>query len=277
MLALQVSLAVGLAGGLLLVVVGLGVLHFFTRRSIRRLRGMVGTNTVDAGGVEPGRVEIEGTVADAGHTVSPELRGNRDTDAVITEFRERRKRDDPNDQDPVEDFTLPIPQQLAPNVANSRVAVPFYVEDDTGRVLVDGGNADSSLDADAKQRRNVGMEGYHKKVEAVLAPGDDVYVLGEAVPAEEYEDRVAEREIAGGVLGTLLSLVVGDATTPASAAIDEEDDLVVTRTAEDDVFVVSDTAEWRNWLRQIAATAFWTILGLGLVGGGAALVYLGLS
>lgn len=169
---------------------------------------------------------------------------------------------------------IPVPQQLVPNIANSRAAVPFYVEDDTGRVLVDAGASESSLSSDAKSSRHRGSHGWQAEVEGFLEPGDDVYVLGEAVPAEAYEEQVAQRGF-GGLLGTIASLVMGNSALPASTAIDGDDDLVVTRTAEDDVFVVSDTSEWRSWIRQGLMAGIYGLVGLGMVAGGIVLFYLG--
>jgi hypothetical protein len=256
-----------LVGGVLLVLAGLWVGRIAVR-SLGRLVTMVGTETRAVEAVEPGTVEVEGTVAPAGGEVES---GLEDETAVIVEHRTQTEQRQQYANEQSNSLPrIPLPQQLTPNALNSVSAVPFYVEDDTGRVLVDGARADTSLDADAKDRERVGHQRREYSVEGRLEPGDDVYVLGQAIPAEEYTPPKRD-----GLLTKLLSLFgVSPTQVPASEAIDGED-LVITRDGENAEFLVSDTAEWRGWIRQVAMAVLWTVIALALVGGGVYFVLTG--
>jgi|GEM_PF-3439746 len=249
-----------LVGGVLLVIAGLWVGRFAVR-SLGRLATMVGTETRAVEAVEPGTVEVEGTVASAGEAVTGEL---SDETAVIVEHRSQSEERDRHGHDDSGTLPrIPLPQQLTPNSLNRVSSVPFYVEDDTGRVLVDAARADTSLDADAKDRERTGHRREYS-VEGRLEPGDDVYVLGQAIPAEEYTPPEPS-----GILHTLLSLFgLSPEKMPASTALDGED-VVITRDGENSEFVVSDTAEWRGWIRQTAMAILWAAITLALVAGGA--------
>jgi len=250
-----------LVGGVLLVIAGVLAARVAVR-SVGRLAAMVGTKTQAVEAVEPGTVEIEGTVADAGEQVESAL---EDETAVIVEYRHQREDREPLDNDDSGGLDrIPLPQQLTPNALNQVSAVPFYVEDDTGRVLVDAARADTSLDADAKDKDRIGYQRREFSVEGRLEPGDEVYVLGQAIPAEEYTPPKR-----GGIIPKLLALVRGShERLPASEAIEGED-LVVTRDGESSTFLVSDTAEWRSWIRQVAMAILWIVVAIALVGGGA--------
>lgn len=77
----------------------------------------------------------------------------------------------------------------------------------------------------------------------------------------------------GGILHPILRYL-RRVRTDASDAIGPDDELVVTRTADTEQFVIADDSEWRNWLRHGLMAIFWTCSGLlGIVGG----VYLLLS
>ena len=237
-----------LVGGVLLVLAGLWVGRIAVR-SLGRLVTMVGTETRAVEAVEPGTVEVEGTVAPAGGEVES---GLEDETAVIVEHRTQTEQRQQYANEQSNSLPrIPLPQQLTPNALNSVSAVPFYVEDDTGRVLVDGARADTSLDADAKDRERVGHQRREYSVE------------GQATPAEEYTPPKRD-----GLLTKLLSLFgVSPTQVPASEAIDGED-LVITRDGENAEFLVSDTAEWRGWIRQVAMAVLWTVIALALVGAG---------
>lgn len=268
----------GVGGGAVLVVVGLVVLGLWSTRSGRRLRAMLGTRTTTVADVSEGPVELEGTVKPADQTFSTRSRMTDESDAVLAEFRRNDRPDnDPHHDDTDVGFPILIPQQLAPDAASERTAVPFYLEDDSGRILVDAAHANLSLETDAKRNtRNTSVDA-DVRVEAVVLPDEDIYAVGTAVPAEEYADRVRPRLFNRGKLGWLTGLFGGDYTEPADAALDEDDEWVLTRTAGDDVFVLSDTAEWRTWIRQVLMLLFWTVIGLGCVAGGLYLAYLGVS
>lgn len=249
--------AVGPLASLAFLVAGVGVLLVFARRSVWRLSAMLGTETTPVEQVSPGTVEVEGTVVSAGETFDTNLTFGVDQDVtpVVSEYRS----DNDNETDnPTAALGLPIPQQLAPNVFNDTDVAPFYVEDDSGRVLVDAARADLSLDTDARQEYGSMDKQVH--VEAFLEPGDAVSVHGTAVPVEDYPARATER---GGVLRSILRFLNPDTRIGADEVLDDEN-LVITRTPGDE-FVVSDTSEWRSWLRQGLMAAFWTLAGLFLV------------
>jgi hypothetical protein len=247
------------------VLVGVGVLAVFARRSVGRLFTMLRTETRSVAGVEPGLVEVEGEVVPAGETVTGRTFETQTDEAVVTQYR---RSGGPNDDG--RDFTLPVPQQFAPELLNEETVVPFYVEDDTGRVLVDPAYADISLDSDHSRHDNLSDQ---TTVEAVLQPGEHVYVLGHAVPAGEYPQRATHR---GGVVRSILRFFRGGAgRTTAEKALDGED-LVITRTSPAAEFFISDTSERRGMLRLGLMAAFWTLSGLVAVGAGVYLLVDGL-
>jgi hypothetical protein len=246
----------GLAVSVAFVLVGVGVLAVFARRSVGRLFTMLRTETRSVAGVEPGLVEVEGEVVPAGETVTGRTFGNNTDEAVVTQYR---RSGGPNDDG--RDFTLPVPQQFAPELLNEETAVPFYVEDDTGQVLVDPAYADVSLESDYSRSDELTDQ---TTVEAVLEPGEHVYVLGHAVPAEEYPQRATHR---GGIVRSILRFLRGGGQRTAEEALDGED-LLITRTSSAAEFFISDTSERRGMLRLGLMATFWTLSGLIAVGGG---------
>jgi hypothetical protein len=241
---------------LVFVAVGVGVLVLFARSSVGRLMTMLRTETRSIADVEPGLVEVEGRVVSAGGSVDSRTYGTGDGDAVVTQYR---RSGGPGDDG--RDFTLPVPQQFAPDVLNEEAVVPFYVEDDTGEVLVDPALADVSLDSDYSRSDSLSD---HTEVEALLEPGDTVYVLGEAVPGASYSERATPR---GGIVRSVARLFEGVGRTTADEVI-EDDELVITRTSSSPAFLVSDTSELRGQLRQGLMAVFWTLSGLVAIGGG---------
>jgi hypothetical protein len=235
-----------------LILVGVGVLAVFVRRSGQRLLTMLGTESNEASEVSPGMVELEGTVATAGDTFDANA-GMKSTEAVVVQSRQSGGQ---HNQNEVPGLGLPIPQQLTPDVLNDISARPFYLEDDTGRILVDAANADVSLESDYSRHDELTE---HAEVEAWLEPGDEVYVLGEAVPAEAYLERATPT---GGPLRGVVQFLKADIRRTAEDEADEGE-LVVTNTPQTAEFVVSDTSSGRSLLRQGLMTAFW--IGAGLL------------
>lgn len=218
-------------------------------RSARRLAAMVRTRTRPVGDVEPGRVEVQGKVVSAGETVEGSLTSD---EAVVTEYRRTRS----GEPGTASTLSLPLPQQLTPNSLNRVAAAPFYLEDETGRVLVDAACADLRLNADAKTGSTARGT---REVESRLEPGDDVYVLGTAVPAAAY----SPAKPGDGVLQTIIGFFLGGhERTPASAVMDDEE-LVITR-RPGSPFLISDGSEWRGWARQLVTAFLWTVASLVL-------------
>jgi hypothetical protein len=219
---------------------------------------MLRTEQRSVAAVEPGLVEIEGQVVPADETVSGRTFETGFSEAVVTQYRQSGGNTGDSE---ARNFTLPVPQQFAPEVLNEETTAPFYVEDDTGKILVDPAYADISLDSDHSEHDNLTD---HAEVEAILEPGDTVYVLGEAVPADSYSQMATPR---GGIVRSIVRLVRGGGDTTADEVI-EDDDLVITRTASTAEFFISDTSERRGQLRMGLMAAFWTLSGLIAIGGG---------
>jgi hypothetical protein len=244
----------GPVSGLALVAVSVGILAVFARRSTARLLTMLRTDTRPVADITSGRVEVEGTVVSAGEVAADggsSIYTGADS-PVITETR----RDDGQGRN----FMPPIPQQFAPDILTEQHCVPFYLEDDTGTVLVDPALADVSLDSDYSQSDSLSG---HKRVEAALEPGETVTVLGDAIPAWEYDRRAAPRT---GFLRSIYRFLRPTFHTTADEAVDEDDDVIITRTSGSSPFFVADTSAGRGLLRQGLMVAFWIISGLLGVG-----------
>lgn len=245
-----------LVGGVIVVLAGVWTLRIVVR-TVGRLVSMVGVSTRPVAAVEPGSVEVEGTVRSAGETVSSQM---SDDEAVIREYRSQSwRRDRPGNDNTGTGYVPPLPQSLTPNALNNTASVPFYVEDDTGQVLVDPVKADVSLAADEKDTKRPGYERRERQVEARLEPGDEVYVLGHAMPSEAYSP--PERS---GLLYKFYRLFGGEYKQLPASEVIEEEELVITRNGGGSEFVISDTPEWRGWLRQVLMTILWTIITLAL-------------
>ncbi|WP_121820987.1 hypothetical protein [Halostella salina] len=245
--------SVGPLIAIVFIAVGAGVLAVFARRSAARLLTMIRTDTRPINAIDPGQVKIEGTVVSAGKAAENAGSGfyTGAEDPVITESR-RTDGDDRN-------FTLPVPQQFAPDLLNEQNCVPFYVEDETGRVLVDPALADVSLDSDYS--RSDTLSG-NKRIEAALEPEETVTVLGQAVLSEEYDRRATRR---GGLLRSVYRFFRPPLNTTADQVIDDNDQLVITRTMESSPFLIADASPRRGVLRQGLMVAFWIITGLSSI------------
>jgi len=186
-----------LALGLFLVV-GLYLLYD-SQGLVRDVVAMLVTTTSDAGVVEGGRVEVSGTARPAGESLTDPVTGS---DCVAYEHETSQEE---YVKDDLLDFTrLGYRQQ-----ADGADAVPFYVEDESGQIRVDPGDpADGhrasdgvvnvyapgteSVHLDEDASLPASLEAYvgrhdmdrHDRARvhesAHVAPGDPVYVLGQA-------------------------------------------------------------------------------------------------
>lgn len=238
------------------VAAGVAVLAVFARRSVARLLTMVRTETRPIAEVEPGQVEIEGTVVSAGE-VAADGGGSVYTGADNPVIAESRQSDSEG-----RNFIPPVPQRFVPDVLTEQNCVPFYAEDDTGTVLVDPALADVSLDSDYSQSDSLSG---HKQIEAALEPEETVTVLGQAVPADEYDQRATRRS---GLLRSLYRFIRPPLNTTADEVVDDDDELVITRTSGTSPFFIADTSARWGALRQGLMVAFWLISGLFSVGAG---------
>jgi hypothetical protein len=245
-------------GGVLTAVAGVAML-WLARRHVRRLAATVRVDERPVGEVTPGTVAVSGEVVPAGETVTGRV---DETEAVVTEYREHSS--SKGGQGSGGSTSRPLALRLTPDVLTRTAAVPFYVDDGSGRVLVDAMHADLSLAADSRERE-VESGKRTTELEARLEPGDEVSVVGRAVPADRYD--LPSR----GLLGTVVDLVSGSVEqSPASAVLDDEE-LVVTRDGEG-TFVVSDVGGWRGRARHALAALFWALFALGMIAFGGYLV-----
>ncbi|WP_436903515.1 hypothetical protein [Halovenus halobia] len=249
--------------GLAFVAVGVGVLAVFARRSVARLLTMVRTETRPVRAVEPGQVEIEGTVVSAGE-VAADGGGSVYTGADSPVIAESRRSDGEG-----RSFIPPVPQRFVPDVLTEQNCVPFYVEDDTGTILVDPALADVSLASDYSQSDSLSG---HKHIEAALEPEETVTVLGQAIPADEYDQRATRRS---GFLRSVYRFIRPPLNTTADEVVDD-DELVITRTSGSSPFFIADTSARWGSLRQGLMVAFWLITGLFSVVFGLYVLSLGL-
>lgn len=239
----------GPAVGLAFVAVGVGVLAVFAQRSIARLLTMLRTETRPVAEVKPGQVEIQGKVVSAGE-VAADGGGNVHTGAESPVITESRRSDGEG-----RNFIPPVPQRFVPDLLTEQNCVPFYVEDDTGRALVDPALADVSLDSDYSQSDTLSG---HKHIEAALEPEETVTVLGQAIPAEEYDQRATRRS---GFVRSVYRFIRPPLNTTADEVIDD-DEFVITRTSDSSPFFIADTSSRWGSLRQGLMVAFWAISGV---------------
>jgi E3 Ubiquitin ligase len=175
---------------------------------------------------------------------------------------------------------------------------PFFLEDDTGRILVDPAGAKGELRRDYRRvARDGGLFSHRKRyTEYRLDPGEPVYVLGSVRMTrdevrerrEELSTRLRElkhdpqrlqrfdtdrdgriseeewaravRAVEGGMLRETLK----------AAGAPPEDDRIVGKGSEETTFLISDRTE-ASLVRSLAwKTALAFLLGVGLLGGVAA-------
>lgn len=153
-----------------------------------RVWNMLTTTTRSVDEIEPGEVEVQGTVVPAGETVPAE---REDEEVVVrTEGKSYHDREPGGKQSSWAAFfnLISIPMKLSSSEPEE--AVPFYLEDDTGKVLVDATTAQASLPyrGGGASQSNAATTVTHSQH---LTAGDEVYALGTAVSVDDY---VAEVE-----------------------------------------------------------------------------------
>lgn len=141
-----------------------------------RLALLFRASEVPAGQVSSGIVEVSGTARPVGEgsLVSPG-RAEREGEYLVYKHVERVDTDPGHD-----DEELPFLDKEAGD--RDVAAAPLYVEDDTGRVLVDTNNADVRLDWDDTSRGSRRTTKW-----AALEPGDPVTVYGTAMPPDQRQ------------------------------------------------------------------------------------------
>lgn len=199
--------------GLALVVGGIAI-AYYGRRFQGEASRMEETETTPAGNVEPGEVEVKGTARpiEGAGTVEGHL---SETEALVsTVYIEERGNKPVQDWEQTEGRS-----KLYRTVYKDTAAVPFLVDDGTGEVLVDPateGNIALEEDQQVVGRNEeapTSVRRFVERTEAIdpdqvldggrrrrfseglLEPGEEVYVLGEAV---DPPDRWGEYEVSGG-------------------------------------------------------------------------------
>lgn len=220
--------------GALVALVGGGIGLRFARRNWRIRRTLSNAEGARAGSLDRGAVELAGTARPAAETFMSPLTG-QECLAYQYEVEERQRRSG-------EEGTSRTTWQT---VVDDERAAPFYVDDSTGRAMVDAGIAefrlaeaytfdsedatagaaervvatltgrDAEPDVPIRDDRLEEMRTGHRRrryTERLILPGESVYVYGEAVPPSEI---VAGGDgIGGAVAGVAGLLDSGESTSP---------------------------------------------------------------
>jgi hypothetical protein len=170
---------------------------------------MLLTRTIPASEVRKGRVEISGTARPADRTLTEPVEGG---EALAYEY-------EVSQEEYLKDDLLDWTRWGYRQKAGGAAAIPFHVEDETGRVLVDPGTPGEEHEAkdgalnlyatherkthvDGDGTRPARMQGFFGRADldtteqgrvdetAAIEPGDEVYVLGTA--SFDGTDRVVE-------------------------------------------------------------------------------------
>lgn len=186
-----------------------GVSVYAGARQVERVQALLGASKADAGTLSPGFVRLDGTAepaSPAGTVTSAHRDGEYLAYAYERKEEQRRRRDWHEERE----RKGPYKEETVTVDSETEVA-PFRVDDGTGSVLVDADRVELEIAWD--EEPFLGGEGEYW---AAIGPGDDVTVFGRAMPAEER--RVAQ----GG-----------------------DEDLVLSRTAEDPFLLVTDRSSLR--------------------------------
>jgi hypothetical protein len=218
--------------GVLIAVLGggLGLLKARSEWSLRR--EIKGAEGVDAGSLKRGVVELGGTTAPAGETFTSPLTGQ---ECVAYEYEVEKLESRTGGSNEGSGRTWKT-------VSDVERAAPFYIEDGTGRAMVDapvadfelecahevdtedvstgatgkllatvtGGNTASDLPVTEERReeiRNAGRR--HRYVERLIQPGESVFVYGEAIPPGDVPRST-------GGLSSLAGMVAGSESASGS-------------------------------------------------------------
>jgi hypothetical protein len=228
---------------------GIAVLTAFgTYVQYNRAQFLMAASEVAARQVQPGAgaVKISGTAQPAGE----DRVGHDEPEHLAYRHKRERDRNDHQRND----------ELLGDEISDvDSDAVPFYVADDSGQVLVDASRATLDLDWEDKSRKGGWTEYY-----ATLNPGDEVNVYGTALTPDEHS---------GSELVEAFSNNRSEAPTETFSDHAADESVVVSSTPADPQFVVSDRAGWSLLGRTIlwAVAAALATVGLIALGIGAAL------
>ena len=210
-----------------------------------RLALLFRASEVPAGKVGSGVVEVSGTArpVQEGGLVSSD-RAEREGEYLAYKRVERVDTDPGHDDDDV-------PFMEADTTDRDVAAAPLYVEDDTGRVLVDTNNADVRLDWDDTNRG-----GRRTTKWAALEPGDPVTVYGTAM--------APDRRQPPGVVDSMSDLSDTMQGRDFEAAAGDED-VVVSKGRRLPYLIVSDRSGLGLLGRQLAYFLLAGVLTVGLL------------
>lgn len=224
---------------------GLAVLPGYAAwRQWGRLSLLVRASEVPAGRVSPGVVEVSGTARAGaeGARVSPGRQGEE----YLAYKRIEKVDTDPGNQDEELPFTDKETSDRGVE------AVPIYVEDDTGAVLVDTNNADVRLSWDETSRG-----GRRTTKFAGLRDGDPVTVYGTAMTPEQRQPP--------GFVDSMADL----SDTMQGRRFDEvaaDEDVVVSKSTQLPYLVLSDRSGIGLLGRQLGYFVLAGVLTLALLG-----------
>lgn len=137
----------------------------------KRIEFLRATSEVTAGRLQPGAgaVKVNGTARPAG---DDRVGYDEPEHLAYRQKRERKRQNHQQDGDVLDNDTV---------TEHDSDAVPFYVADDSGQVLVDASRANLDLDWDDRSR-----SGSWTEHTATLDPGDEVNVYGTALAPGDH-------------------------------------------------------------------------------------------
>jgi len=214
-----------------------------------RAQFLMAASEVAAGRLQPGAgaVKVSGTVQPAGDA---RVGYDEPKHLAYRRKRERKRQQHRADGDVLENDTI---------TRKEADAVPFYVADDSGQVLVDASRASLDLEWENRTRK-----GGWTEYTATLDPGDEVNVYGTAMAPGEHS---------GSELVEAFANDRSEAPRETFSDHAADESAVVSSTPADPQFIVSDSAGWSL----LGRTILWVIaaalatVGLIALGIGAAL------
>lgn len=230
-----VLLAAGLALDLIpdwTMLFGIAALTAFgAYNQYNRVKFLRATSEVTAGRLQPGAgaVKVSGTAQPAGED---RVGYDEPEHLAYRRKRERKRQQHRADGDVLDNDTISH---------EGGDAVPFYVADDTGQVLVDASRASLDLDWDDKSRNGAWTEYY-----ATLDAGDEVNVYGTAMAPGEHS---------GSELVEAFSNDRSNAPTETFGDHAADESVVVSSTVSDPQFIVTDS----SGLSLLGRTVAWTV------------------
>lgn len=235
-IVLGVLLAAGLALDLIpdwTMLFGIAALTAFGAYvQYNRVKFLRATSEVAAGRLQPGAgaVKVSGTAQPAGE----DRVGHDEPEHLAYRHKRERKRHNHRADGDVMDANDTITERDSD-------AVPFYVADDTGQVLVDASRASLDLDWDDKSRNGAWTE-----YDATLDPGDEVNVYGTAMAPGEHS---------GSELVEAFTNDRSEAPTETFSDHAADESVLVSSTPADPQFIVTDS----SGLSLLGRTVAWTV------------------